>query len=899
MSISLLSTKLYIPIPRADGISRRRLTAKLLAGLQRPGNFTLLSGPAGFGKTTLLSELADQLKGSVAWVSLDEGDNDPVRFWSYLIAACQSVQAGVGESALALFLSIQPLPVESVPSILINDLAGLPRDLTLVLDDYHTIQNEAIHSGLLFLLEHLPGKLHVIVSTRTDPPWPLARFRARNQLVEARAQHLRFSSAETAEFLKRTMGLTLAAEDVIALDERTEGWVAGLQLAALSMQGRRDVATFVKTFTGSHSYIAEYLVEEVLQRQPEDLQAFLLQTSLFERLNAGLCEAVTGCKDGQAVLATLQRSNLFLIPLDDEQQWFRYHHLFADLLQARLRQSLPADAIAALQLRAADWYEHNGFDPEAIQHALAARDFERAASGMDRAAQAILSSGQYNLLKNWLAALPEIWFQANPRLGIYQVLIDLSQGTLDMAEQTLQQKERLIKSLPPSPENDRLRVEAMVYLCLFLAHHNTSRAIRVAQETLAELPEADAILRISLNSALYRAHGMDGNIEESEPAYLECLRLAHAAGQYSVAANTTMVRAFDLCQYGRLNEAAEYCRSVLEAGDLLGQAVFFPAGPANFGLAGIYLEWNDLDMAEELLGRGIDLCRQGGMDGLYTGYSQMARLHQARGDFEGALDDLRYLEQSFQRKDFTLVARQVSLRLAMGDIAGASLWVPPLLMMLGDSHDAPRLPMIAVEAFKLSLARIYIAQGEIERANRLLDEIQATVEPGKRFGRLMEVHLLQALALQIRNDGNISTEAIACLELALHLAEPAGFILLFLEEGPGLIPLLNAVVAQRAAPELVKQYARKLLNAFAGIGKPAASQPLGIAAGLVDPLTPRELEVLQLISAGDSNQMIADRLVITVRTVKKHTGNLYGKLNASSRTQAVARARELGLLSPD
>jgi LuxR family maltose regulon positive regulatory protein len=383
MPVPLLSTKFYIPRARADIVTRPRLIEKLLSGVHRPGVFTLLSGPAGSGKTTLLSEFVDQLQRPVAWLSLDEGDNDPIRFWTYLITACQLVQDGVGESALALFRTPQPLPDDTIPTVLINDLARLEDGMVLVLDDYHAIQNPAIHATISFLLDHLPDKLHLVLSTRVDPPFPLARLRARNQLVEIRAQDLRFSVEEALEFLNRTMGLNLIAEEVAALEARTEGWVAGLQLAALSMQGRSDIPAFIQAFTGSHVYIAEYLVEEIIQRQPQDVQAFLLQTSILERLNAALCETVVGrlersnvptFQSSDDILKHLERANLFLIPLDDESRWFRYHHLFADLLQARLRQSLSTDAIAVLHQRAAAWYEQAGMTPEAIEHARAAVD---------------------------------------------------------------------------------------------------------------------------------------------------------------------------------------------------------------------------------------------------------------------------------------------------------------------------------------------------------------------------------------------------------------------------------------------------------------------------------------------------------------------------------------------
>jgi LuxR family maltose regulon positive regulatory protein len=896
MSVSVLSTKLYMPPARENAVARPQLIEKLLFAVGCPGSFTLVSGPAGFGKTTLLSEFVSRLQQPAAWVSLDEGDNDPIRFWTYVITACRSIQEDIGDSALELFDAQQQLPDETVPTILINDLTTHDRPIVLVLDDYHAIQTPSIHSGLQFLFDHLPHNLYVVVSTRTDPPWPLARYRARNQLIEIRAQELRFSNEEAADFLNHTMGLNLSVEEVAALEERTEGWAAGLQLAALSIQGRSDTTAFVKAFTGSNLYVAEYLVEEVLQRQPEGMQTFLLQTSLLKRMNAGLCEAVTGCKDGQAVLQSLHRENIFVIPLDNEGKWFRYHHLFADLLSARLQQSLSAKAIAALQLCAADWYEHNGFALEAVSHAFAARDFERAASLLDHAGQSMIFTDQYTVLKNWLDALPNDSFQTHPRLEIYRVLIDLSLGKIDMFEQTLLEKEKLIEALPHSPENDRLRLEALVYLSAFMAHQNTSRAIQMAQEALEEISDEDQRLRASLFSTLYRAYGMEGDIEKSAPAYRECLRLAQDAGMYGFMSNVTMVRAFDLCQYGKLEEAARYCQLIIDACIQSKQKSFYPAGPSYIGLAGIHLERNELDQADEHLKMGLELCQKGARYGLYTGYIQKARLHQAKGELEEALKTLHMLEQTIQRMDFTLTAQQVASRLAIGDVEGASSLVTPLLEILGASYYAQKLPRIAEEAFKLSLARIYIAQRELEKAVQLLDEIQATVEPGMRFGRLMEVYLLRARTIQKQGDGNISSNAISYLEQALELGEPAGFATLFLEEGPMLIPLLNAVLVHQAASDRIKKYARKLLEAFDRLGQPSAQRPWIEATNLVEQLTSREIEVLELLAVGDSNQTIADKLFITVRTVKKHTSNIYGKLNVNNRTQAVAQARELGLL---
>lgn len=533
---------------------------------------------------------------------------------------------------------------------------------------------------------------------------------------------------------------------------------------------------------------------------------------------------------------------------------------------------------------------------DAIHHAVAARDFESAAALVDHAGQTMVFADEYSVLRNWLDVLPNECIQTHPRLEIYRTLIDLSLGKIDMSEQALQEAEKLVQALPPSRENNRLRAAALVYLSALFAHQNTSHAIQIAQEALGEIPETDLKLRSSLFSTLYRAYGMEGDIAKSASAYRECLRLAQTAGEYGMVANTTMVRAFDLCQYGRLDEAVEYCQVIVDAGARL-KKKFNPAGPCYIGLAAIHLERNELETAEEYLKRGMEICRQGGLDGLYTGSIQSSRLRQAKGDWEGAVEELRLLEQTLQRRDFTLTARQVSTRLAMRNVASASNWVEPILEILGESPYSHQLPLIAKEALQLSLARIYIAQGETGRAKVVLDDIQATVEPGKRLGRLLEVHLLRALALQ--KEENISSEAIASLERALELAEGAGFVLLFLEEGPALVPLLHAVVNHHAALGPVKKYASKLLDAFAASGTPVAPRAVSQAAGLVEPLTARERQVLELLAAGDSNQTIAKKLVITVRTVKKHTGNVFGKLNAVSRTQAVARARELGLLAKD
>lgn len=902
MSVSLLSIKLYIPHARLNAIARPRLTEKLLAGVNQPGSLVLLSGSAGFGKTTLLSEFVEQLQRPVAWLSLDEGDNDPIRFWTYLIAACQSVQNGVGESVLALFHSPQPLPDDAIPTILINDLAPLTSDMILILDDYHVIQNQSIHAAFSFLLDHLPDQLHLVLSTRIDPPWPLARLRARNQLIELRALDLRFTTDEAAAFLNQMMGLNLSAEDVAALETRTEGWIAGLQLAALSMRGRSDVAGFVKAFAGSHVYVAEYLIEEVLHRQPEDVQAFLLQTSILERLNAGLCEAVTDCQDGQSVLMTLYRANLFLVSLDEEGQWFRYHHLFSDLLAYRLKQTLSASAIQKLHCRASAWLAQNDLFDEAIQHALVGKDYEQAISLVERVARTMMFTGRVNDLRNWLEALPEASFDAHLYLKIYRTWIDLLQGKMDLSEPALLKMETMLRALPSSPANDTLLKEMIVILSHWVAlAGNTSRAIHLSQEALGFLPEGDKAARARVFSALAIAYGSEGDVEKADAAFRECLRLAQASANYSLAAHTMMRGGIWLGYYGKLHEAARLYQSIIDMGVQAGQKIFYPAGQGLIGLASIYLEWNELESAEKALQQGMELCSQAGLDGVFTGWILKSRLRQAKGDLAGALQELQVLERTFPGSDtFTLTIRQIQVHLAMGNTNRAFQLSLPMIGMLSREveHASIEPPVVVVEIVETILIRVYLAQGEIEKVLDLLERLQATAEPGGRFGHLIEVHLLRALALQMQNHGETSAMAIESLGQALALAEPEGYALLFAEAGPNVIPLLNGVMKDSVAPDQVKKYARKLLNIVTREDKSAASpiEGPGPADEMIEPLTDRELDVLRLIADGLKYEEIAGRLFISLNTVRTYVKGIYGKLNVNNRSQAIAQAHHYKLI---
>ncbi len=787
--------------------------------------------------------------------------------------------------------------------MLINDLANFGHDIFLILDDYHLIQNESIHTALLFLIEHQPGNLHIIVSTRVDPPWPLARFRARNQLTEVRAKDLRFTTEEAAAFLNQVMGLKLSAEDVAALETRTEGWIAGLQLAALSMQGRRDIAGFIKAFTGSHLYIAEYLVEEVLQHQSKDVQLFLLQTSILGRLTASLCEVVTGSQDGQAVLTALHHANIFVIPLDDEGLWFRYHQLFADLLQARLKQSFPTDVVSNLHSLASQWYTQNGFVIEAVNHALAAQDFEAAADLIQQYASEITIRGELTTLLRWIEALPADVFRRHPQIIISKAWSLTLAGALPQVESLLQEIEAQIKDSAETPEGRELRGNISAIRGYFaMLTGNYARALELTELAETLLPASSVQARSILPYTLGAAYRAQGEYEKAANAFVHLARIGEVSNELMVWATGETEVVNTRHGQGRLREASETARQALRRMADKGALPFGSLAKLEVALCDVLRELNELDEAHQRLTGVIERMKSWDMptDRLFA-YLTLTRVQEAQGDFTGAFETLK-IAKDLRSAHPVLIALarsvdiyEIRLLLATHDVSAAA--------RLMDDLNPGTSQMVNMRDQELTmLGRVRLAQGRFDEAVAILDPLSKDAEAGGRRATWLESLVLHARVLHAKGDQGT---ALAILIKALALAEQEGLVRIFIEEGEELQSLLMAAARQLESatdPTLtsLKAYVARLLDAFPSNQKAdGVSPPQAKPTGLVEALTSRELEVLQLIAAGDSNRPIAEKLVITVSAVKKHTGNIYGKLNVNSRTQAVARARQLGLLSAD
>jgi LuxR family maltose regulon positive regulatory protein len=905
MSTPILTTKVYLPPPQPSVVLRPRLIDRLNEGLHH--KLILISAPAGFGKTTLLSGWVAGCEQPVAWLSLDEGDNDPTRFLAYLVAALQTIAPSIGEGVLGALRSPQSPPTESVLTGLLNEITTVPDDFVLVLDDYHVIDAKPVDDALTFLLEHLPPQVHLVIATREDPHLPLARLRARGQLTELRAADLRFAPDEAAEFLKGVMGLKLSEQDIAALETRTEGWIAGLQLAALSMRGREDVAGFIRAFAGDNRYIVDYLVEEVLQRQPERIRSFLLQTSILDRLGGALCDAVTGREDGSAQLEALERGNLFVVPLDDKRHWYRYHHLFAEVLHAHLMAEQPAQ-IPTLHRRASEWYEQNSLRADAISHALAAGDFERAAGLIELSARAMLTSGEDETLRGWLRALPDELIRARPVLGVSYALA-LVPGDLEAAEARLRDAERLLdtseRSEAPSvvvadEEGFRSLPGTISIVRAYLAGTlgDVPGSVNHAQRALDLLPADDLLWRGAATALLGLAYWSSGDLEAAYTAFADGMASVRMTGDVTQSISGAFILADIRMAQGRLREAARIYEQSLKLAAGHGEPMSQPtAADLYVGMSELLREQGDLEAASRYLQESREL-GDGIPDNRHRWYVAMARIQKAREDLDGALELLDEAERVYLENPDPdvrpIAALKTRVWVRQGRLTEALGWARERNLSSGDDLGYLR------EFEHITLARVLIArydggreESRMREAMGLLERLLAAAEEGGRQGSVIEILLLQALAHQAQGD---IPAALVPLERALTLAEPEGYVRIFVDEGLPMAQLLSEAAAHGIMPD----YTAKLLAVFAAEEQKSEDvshlPPAPPAQSLIEPLSQRELEVLRLIAQGLSNREISERLFLALSTVKGHNRIIFSKLMVQRRTEAVARARELGLL---
>ena len=891
MATSLLATKLYTPPVRPGLVSRPGLVERLEGGLQR--RLSLISAPAGFGKTTLLSEWAARTAAPVAWLSLDAEDSEPTRFWSYVIAALQTVHPAIGEASLTMLRSPQAPPIETVLTSLINEVAAISDSLALVLDDYHLVEATAIHDAVSFLLDHLPPQAHLVVATRSDPPLPLSRLRGRGQMTELRTADLRFTPEETAAFLNEAIGLALSAEDLRALETRTEGWAVGLQMVALSLQGQdaESTADFITTFSGSHRYVLDYLTDEVLLQQPESVRDFLLQTSILDRLTGPLCDAVTGEDNGQETLGQLEATNLFIVPLDAERRWYRYHHLFADLLHQRLSRTQP-DLLPVLHLRASGWHEQSRLIPEAVRHALAAGDTDRAARLVGGNALAMMEHGELATLERWLGALAEGVVRTQPWLGIARAWILAFTGRLDEIEPLLRVVEEMMTSRERSAEGLHISGHvAAVRACVAGIRGEPLQAAQRAREALERLPEDDRLTRGWTAMALGIELSRSGDGAAADEAFSTAVTISRATGDSHVAVLALCNQGAAQVERGQLVRAADTLRGALR----LAEEYAVRAGRqlpvrayAQACLGVILCEWNEVEAGMSQLREAIALCERWGEPQLLTGvYRYLAGVLQSIGDVDGALGAIGRAKEAARGLPPWFAARaapqEALIQLRRGDTAAASRWAASQKDAPGDYPDLSNYWFA-----RLVKAQIDIARGRLDEALRSLGQVREVAESEGRKHSLVASLVLQAIALEAQGELD---QALAALERALSLAEPEGYVRLFIEGGAPMTRLLHA----SAARGIAAGYVGRLLAAMAEERdqEPTRRPP---PSSLIEPLTERELGILRLIDAGLSNREIAEELYLSINTVKHHTKSIYSKLGVRSRTQAASRARELGLL---
>jgi LuxR family maltose regulon positive regulatory protein len=895
---TLLATKLYKPRPTPNLVARPRLTQRLEEGLRDGHRLFLVVAPAGYGKTTLVSHWLGETDIPAAWLLLDQGDNDPVRFFAYIVAALQALDPQVGQTLLDTFQTIPQSP-EALAHPLINDLAAVNRPIILALDDYHVITDGLIHEAMSFLLDHAPPNLHLVVLTRADPPFPLPRLRVRELMTEIRDRDLRFTPEEMTAFLNSVHGLNLPAELITALETRTEGWPAGVQLAALSLQGcsAERAAQFIQAFSGSHHHVIDYLADEVLRHQPEEVQLFLLQTSILERLSACLCDAVTGQQGSQALLERLEKANLFLTPLDDQRRWYRYHPLLADLLRTRLAQT-HADLAPALHERASLWYEQNELGSEAVIHALAAGDLERIVRLIGGRTLAMMDLAEWSTLARWLDRLPGEVVRSQPWLCIARAWIHVCSGLFDAALPYLEAAEAGQESLAESDAGTAESRRLAGYVTTLRAYMTSLQGdvgatIRFAQQALAHLPQVDQATRSLVAKDLGVMLRVSGDLPKAGQVLAEAAAEGRAAGDRFATVFLLAELALHQFVQGRLRRAYATCQEALGIAEKHRQEVGRQLPVVSYvypALSGILREWNDLPGAVHYARAGVEFCPQWGqVEALADNQIALALALLAQRDTDAALDVIAAGKQASTSLSswYMEIMEQVEVRiqLTLGNQAAAERWVREHGLRADAEPDFESAPAYGL------LARTLMLQHRWTEALLLLDRLLQVYEAVGAGGSVIEGLVLKSVVLQALGEAE---RALCCLGEALGRAEPEGHVRTFVDEGAPMAGLLQQAAAQGIAPG----YSDKLLAAFELETVDERPGPAfgAVSPPLVEPLSARELEVLHLVAAGLSNREIAERLVVAIGTVKKHLNNMYGKLGVNSRTQAMARARDLDLL---
>ena len=920
MAIEILSTKLHGPAVRPETIPRPNLIEQLNEGLYR--KLTLISAPAGFGKTTLVSEWTTSCDRPIAWLSLDERDKDLTRFLKCLVAALQTIITDIGGSVLGMLQSPQLPPAESTLTVLINEITNVPKKLILVLDDFHLVEAKPVDDALTFLLEHLPQQVHLVIATREDPHLPLNRLRSRDQLTELRANDLRFNPSEATDFLNNVMGLSLSAEEITTLETRTEGWITGLQLAAVSMRGCHDISSFLKSFTGSHRFVLDYLIEEVLHQQPADIQAFLLRTSILDRMCSSLCDAVSldSATPGKETLEYLEHSNLFVIPLDNERRWYRYHHLFADLLQQRLHQSTAISAgntvsLAELHSRASKWYENNDHLIEAIHHAAYAKDFKRTAKLVEFAWPEMERSFQTGTWLGLVNLIPDAMVRVRPVLSAALGLALISNGHHEACDARLRDAERWLDTARKASEGQIIPSSEMVVadeeqfqalpasiaitrVYQAGAYNDLSGAVIYAQQALDLLPLEDHTRRSVVTGLLACSYWANGDLETAFQTFIKIKADHETVGNTHYAVAITIGLAAIKVAQGQLQTAKDLYEQSIKTASEHDESLYAVVADLYLGWSMIVLEQNDLKTAEQYLLKSKELGDQAELtDWRYRWYIAQARLKEAQGNLDLALDLLHKAERLFFKTPRPnlqpIAALKASVWINLDRLAEAQDWAQD--QGLFGNNDLSYLK----EFEHITLARLFIAQFRINPSDSsilevtgLLDRLLKEAEDGGRVGSMIEILTVQSLAYKAQDD---IPSALISLHHALTLAKPEGYIRIFINEGIPLAQLLSEAASQGIIPDYINKLL-VIIETDVLKNKNKSCQPSGLSAlPLIEPLSRRELEVLQLITLGLSNREISDRLFLALTTVKGHNSNIFGKLQVKSRTEAIARAHELGL----